>query len=97
MRKLSTGAVAETAYDKRLQETKPYPALHANIMNMQRICTQAWVGHSSRQTSQTDDLMSVWDGIDTDSDNTEADDLVTFFDETDKEDDEEDKGENEKK
>ena len=96
VRKMSTGAEAETAYDKCLQETKPYPALHANIMNMQRICTQAWGGHSSRQTSQTDDLMSVWEGMGISSDDSsETDDIEKLFGQTDAEDQEEDEEEDE--
>jgi len=59
-------------------------------MNMQRICTQAWGGHSSRQTSQTDDLMSVWEGMGISSDDSsETDDIEKLFGQTDAEDQEE--------
>ena len=86
---------AQAILDRGLQETSAYPKLHDHIIEMHRICGQAWKdsakGCDARAESARfdDDVVSLFDDIDTESSSDGADIIDLFNDSI--EDEEDDK------
>ena len=86
---------AQAILDRVLQETSAYQKLHDHILEMHRICGQAWKddakGCDARAESARfeDDLVSLFDDIDTESSSDGADIIDLFNDSI--EDEEDDK------
>ena len=75
---------ANACLDRVLQETSGYPKLHDHILEMHRICGQAWKEHPNggderaESARSEDDLRSLFDDIATESSSDGAD-LMDIF------------------